>query len=355
MRDQREQSPFETVPTAMPGVLAGVLWVHEKYLLAAAAMTVGTTLGNFLPAAPHGDARAQGYNDYVFTDFGPVQEGWHSFYFAKVFSDVEKTTAFRTVPEVRGGIYWPPIYASGNIYNFQAYDRDGVKYTADTIWDFNVRDAYDGPTRCVIEYFASHEPFSISAPTTMQPEGGTFYYGVGQVSLPRCLHPEILLTYSTGVNNARYPLQAFSKTFPATNWTEWPAIQIVDDGQTFDNGIYIRRTVTAYRPGSYSTGPVISTPTQASITATTVTLGGNVTGNGGSAVTVRGVVYSATATNPNPVIGGTGVTNATTTGTTGVLTVAITGLTTATGYSYRAYATNARGTSYTTLDTFTTS
>lgn len=355
MRDAREQSPFETVSTVMPGLLSGLLWVHETHLLASTALTPGTTLANFVTAAPKGDARAKGFNDYVFTDFGPVDSGWHGFYFAKPFSAEQKTTAFRSVPDVRGGIYWYPVYASGNITNFQAYDNDGVKYTADVIWDFNIRDGYDGPTRCVIEYFASHEPFTIAAPTTMQPEGGTFYYGVGQVSLPRCLHPEITLTYSTGVNNARYPLQTFSKTFPATNLTEWPATQIVDDGQTFDNGIYIRRTVTAYRPGNYSTGPLITSPTQASIGSTTATLGGNVTGDGGSAVTVRGVVYSETATNPNPVIGGSGVTNATTTGTTGVFTKAITGLTTATGYSYRAYATNARGTSYTNLDTFTTS
>jgi hypothetical protein len=353
-RDKREDCPFETVPTKMPGVLTGVLWVHEKYLLASAAMTVGTKLGNFLPAAPHGDARAQGYNDYVFTDFGPVQEGWHAFYFARPFSTGEKTTAFRTTTVYQGGIYWPPVFAGASIYNFQAYDADGVKYTADTIWDFNIRDSYDRLTKTIVEYFASHEPHTFSTPTLMQPEGGTFYYGVGQVTLPRCLHPEILLTYSTGVNNSRYPLQSFSKTFPATNLTEWPGTETIDDAEVFDEGIYIRRKVTAYRPGNYSTGPLISSPTQASITATTATLGGNVTNDGGSTVTARGVVYCATAKNANPVIGGAGVTNATTTGTTGVFTKAITGLTTATGYSYRAYATNDRGTSYTNLDTFTT-
>jgi hypothetical protein len=71
-------------------------------------------------------------------------------------------------------------------------------------------------------------------------------------------------------------------------------------------------------------------------------------------VTARGVVYAETATNADPVIGGTGVTNTAGTGTTGVFTVSVTSLTTATAYSYRAYATNARGTSYTDVDTFTT-
>ena len=355
MRDPREQTPFETVATVMPGVVSGQLWVQQDKLFHSTSMAVGTALRSFLPQVQKGDALARGFGDYVFTDNGPVDRGWHSFFFAKPFTSGEKTTAFRTMTEVRGGIYWPAILASGNIYNFQAYDGDGVAYTADVIWDFNVRDSYDGPTRVVIEYFASHEPHTISMPTSMQPEGGTFYYGVAQVSIPKCLHPSLTLTYSTGNESTRFPYQTFSKTFPATNVTSWPATIVIDDGETFDNGIYVRRKVTAYRPTDYATAPLISTPTKTSIGSTTATLGGNVTNDGGSAVTERGVVVSATATNANPVIGGTGVTKTTTSGTTGVFTVSITGLTTATGYTFKAYATNARGTSYTTLDTFTTS
>lgn len=92
--------------------------------------------------------------------------------------------------------------------------------------------------------------------------------------------------------------------------------------------------------------PTITTPTQASITATTATLGGNVTSGGTVAVTGRGVCVG-TSINPT-----TGCTS--TTGTTGVFTVSATGLTQATLYHYRAYATNSVGTSYTTDDTFTT-
>ena len=77
-----------------------------------------------------------------------------------------------------------------------------------------------------------------------------------------------------------------------------------------DKGIYLRRKVTAYRPTDYATAPIITSPTSASVTTTTATLGGNVTNDGGSAVTARGVVYAETATNADPVIGGTGVTNA---------------------------------------------
>lgn len=355
MRDPREETPFQTMPTVKPGEIAGLLWVREDKVRGDFTLAAGTTLSNAFAGLPKGDALVRGFGSYVFTDNGPKEQGWHGFWFARPFSSGEKTTAFRTVTEVRGGIYWPAVLSGLNVRNFKAYDGDGTEYTADVIWDFQLRDAYDGPTRVVIEYFASHEPHTISMPTSMQPEGGTFYYGVAQVSIPKCLHPSITLEYSTGNASTRFPWQTFSKTFPATNLTAWPATLVIDDGETFDSGLYIRRKVTAYRPDNYATSPIITSPTKASIAATTVTLGGNVTNDGGSTITERGVVVSETATNADPIIGGTGVTKTTTTGTTGVFTINITGLTSATAYTFKAYATNARGTVYTTLDTFTTS
>ncbi len=101
--------------------------------------------------------------------------------------------------------------------------------------------------------------------------------------------------------------------------------------------------------------PIVISPTSAGITATTATLGGNVTGDGGSPITERGVVYSPTSTNSNPQIGGTGVVKVTGTGTTGVFTTSVTSLIAATGYSFAAYATNSIGTTYTTpVSTFST-
>ena len=100
--------------------------------------------------------------------------------------------------------------------------------------------------------------------------------------------------------------------------------------------------------------PTVTSPTATAITTVSATLGGNVTSDGGASVTARGVVWSVTATNNNPAIGGSGVTNVTGTGTTGVFTVSATGLPTGTQISYRAYATNSQGTTYTTATTITT-
>ncbi len=100
--------------------------------------------------------------------------------------------------------------------------------------------------------------------------------------------------------------------------------------------------------------PTVTTPTFASVSTSTVTLGGNVISDGGSIVTARGVVFAPSATNPNPQLSGTGVTIAPGMGTTGVFTVNATGLTPGTAYTFKAYATNSVGTSYSTTGSFTT-
>ena len=106
---------------------------------------------------------------------------------------------------------------------------------------------------------------------------------------------------------------------------------------------------------AYAAVPVLNTPTSSGITGTGATLGGNVASDGGAAISARGVVYSVTSINNNPQINGTGVHKVTTAGTTGVFTIPVSALYGSTPYSFRAFATNSAGTSYTTpVSTFTT-
>jgi hypothetical protein len=97
---------------------------------------------------------------------------------------------------------------------------------------------------------------------------------------------------------------------------------------------------------------VIPTVTTASVTAVTsnsATTGGDVTQDGGTPVTARGVAYG---TSSSPTTSGT-ITND---GTgTGVFTSTLAGLTPSTTYNVRAYATNSVGTAYGNEVTFTTS
>ena len=97
-----------------------------------------------------------------------------------------------------------------------------------------------------------------------------------------------------------------------------------------------------------ATFPTISTSVASSITSTTALSGGNITSDGGSTVTLRGVCWS---TSLNPTISNSKTTNGTGTGT---FTSNLTGLIANTSYNVRAYATNAAGTAYGSNVSFTT-
>lgn len=95
--------------------------------------------------------------------------------------------------------------------------------------------------------------------------------------------------------------------------------------------------------------PVLGTTSSASsITQSTATLGGNITAQGSSAVTARGVCYSTSA---NPTIADSHTSDGTGIGT---FTSNLTGLASGTTYYVRSYATSTEGTSYGSQVTFTT-
>jgi len=106
-------------------------------------------------------------------------------------------------------------------------------------------------------------------------------------------------------------------------------------------------------PNNQLTGPPIFAPTVTtsavgSITSSSAIGGGNVTSDGGDAITERGVCWGLSV---NPVATGS---HNTASGTTGQFTANITGLSSNTLYHVRAYAKNSVGTSYGNDITFTT-
>ncbi len=94
--------------------------------------------------------------------------------------------------------------------------------------------------------------------------------------------------------------------------------------------------------------PTVTTAAVSNITATTVSCGGDVTSDGGAAVTARGLCWS---TSPSPTISDSHTTNGT---GTGPFTASLSGLTPDTTYYVRAYATNSSGTAYGMDRSFTT-
>jgi uncharacterized protein (TIGR02145 family) len=99
-----------------------------------------------------------------------------------------------------------------------------------------------------------------------------------------------------------------------------------------------------------ATMPTLTTKAVSSLTSTSAISGGNITSNGGVAITASGVCWSTTS---NPTIALSTKTNDVT--ASGSYSSNITGLTANTKYYVRAYATNSAGTGYGTQVSFTTS
>lgn len=153
-----------------------------------------------------------------------------------------------------------------------------------------------------------------------------------------------------GTSNAGNRLVTFSDSATFGNTTSPGAITLTQLRQA--------PSTQSFRGVDFSpavAAPLVAGPTVTNVTNTAARLGGNVTSDGSSTITARGVVYAPTATNPNPQLGGTGVQSAPASGTTGAFTVDVIGLTASTAYSFAAYATNAQGTRYSEVGTFTTS
>jgi uncharacterized protein (TIGR02145 family) len=105
----------------------------------------------------------------------------------------------------------------------------------------------------------------------------------------------------------------------------------------------------AFTAGSTLSLPTVTTTAASNVTTIGATLGGNVTGDGGAAITSRGICWS---TSQNPTTA-----NSKTTDGIGIgsFTSSITGLTAGITYYVRAYAANGLGTAYGNQITFTTS
>jgi hypothetical protein len=156
-----------------------------------------------------------------------------------------------------------------------------------------------------------------------------------------------------------YGTSSLSSTFSVTSGTGTGTYSIGLTGLTPATTYYVRSFATNSVGTVYGTEtnfttiavePTVSaTAVAASITGSSATSGGTISSNGGSTVTVSGIVWSTTST---PTIAlSTKTTNGAATGT---YTSSITGLAPATLYYVRAYANNSIGTAYGPQNNFTT-
>ena len=167
-------------------------------------------------------------------------------------------------------------------------------------------------------------------------------------------HSEKGLVYATTTN----PTILNNKLIDTISGLTWNSTLTGLTGNTkyYVRAYAINSAGTAYGGlDSFNTSPlvpIIATDPVASITKTTAVSGGNISSDGGSAITARGIVWNKTGS-PSPFVGTDSIrTDASM--TIGLYTLNLGNLNSGITYYVRAYATNAAGTAYGNQLTFTT-
>ena len=189
--------------------------------------------------------------------------------------------------------------------------------------------------------------------TTLGTVGATTAVVSGVISSTNALTTSIGVIYSTDSNFGTFSTSS-TQSNVASGTHVFTLSGLASTTPYYAKSFIVNKAGTSYGAViSFTTLAVVptlaATTAASAIAGTTATSGGDITSDGGSAVTARGIVWG-TATNPTIAL-----TTKTTDGAgTGVFTSSLTGLTAATLYYVRSYATNAIGTSYGAEISFTT-
>ena len=155
----------------------------------------------------------------------------------------------------------------------------------------------------------------------------------------------MLTNYRIGLNNklniSDFPLGTTPGNIQYWNGTTWVNLAPGQNGQT----LILTNGIPSWSGAAY---PTLTTTSVSSISSTSVNGGGNITSDGGAAISARGLVYG---TSTNPTLSNTVLTIGSGTGS---FSGSITDLTPNTTYYLRAYASNSAGTGYGNEITFQT-
>ena len=214
------------------------------------------------------------------------------------------------------------------------YSYPAVGYSVRCLWDSVIRIVPTVTTALVSEVTSN----SFTAGGDVTSEGGTAVTARG-VAYGTTASPTIAGTItSSGTGTGAFSSQLSGLTGGTQYYVRAYATNAV--GTAYGAQVTFTTAVNQ---------PTVTTAAVTGISATGATTGGNVTSDGGGAVTARGVAYGTTA---SPTIAGTTTSNGT---GTGAFSSQLSGLTATTQYYVRAYATNTAGTAYGAQVNFTTS
>lgn len=145
---------------------------------------------------------------------------------------------------------WPAVLTSIRFGVIEYRDREtGLPYFGRGVYDYEMKEGYAGPCRATITETWSSTPQAVPSITPLIPRGMDFDFPLTRrFSVPECLHPSFTVAETVGSNHPELMPIVSSKTFAATNYTDWPASVIASVSQTPYRGGYKMRVMRVYAP-----------------------------------------------------------------------------------------------------------
>lgn len=140
---------------------------------------------------------------------------------------------------------WPAVLQGVNFFAVEAKDGHLERYG----WDILMKEAYSGPCRATI--VESWSPTAQAVPSVVHLMSTAIEFDFPMTrhfSIPRCLHPTVTLTEVVGSDHPDLAPATTTKSFAATNYTDWPTSIIGGATQTPYRGGFRMKVMTVYKP-----------------------------------------------------------------------------------------------------------
>lgn len=137
---------------------------------------------------------------------------------------------------------WPPVLTN---YAFTFWGQNGGRIVA--LPDFTFKQGFSGPQVAHVRQWIQLEPPTVTSPNQMIPEGAKFNTPLVDFTIPPCLHGDIVASCIIGPNDPEWNTATYTKTFSATNFTDWPEEIVWTESDPY-NGGYRVTEYTLSRP-----------------------------------------------------------------------------------------------------------
>lgn len=222
------QTTTTTTQSGSPGTLAGTdfdertgktLAVTQEVVAKAAVAT--TTIGA----------------DGTVVSYRPIDACWAT----KITQGVVATDTMTYYDVVN--YEWPPVLQSINLVEWTARNgRGSVIYP-----DVAFKKGFSGPQIATVEQFWQKAAYTPTTPIQLIEEAMQFQSPLFSISIPPCLHTETTFYCNIGTSDPEWEPQSYSKTFAATNYTDWPESITWEAVQPYRGG-YLVTSYTLDRP-----------------------------------------------------------------------------------------------------------